>query len=101
MDHNHVGSSADFARPIVSADAAPPPRRHTEDLRRCRQLSVHAGHAMRAQHDPQLLQKVAVVVDARLVDADRGADPVGLELVRRFLIRVPEGGWGEMPRYRA
>jgi hypothetical protein len=56
---------------------------------------------MRAQHDPQLLQNVAVVVDARLVDADRGADPVGLELVRRFLIRIPGGGWGEMPRYRA
>src|ERR1700738_5325696 len=56
-------------------------RRHTEDLRRRRHLIVHAGHAMRAQHHPHLLQHVAVVVDARLIDPDRSGDPGGLELV--------------------
>jgi hypothetical protein len=38
---------------------------------------------MRAQHHPHLLQHVAVVVDARLVDPDRGGDAGGLEVVER------------------
>src|SRR5215472_956744 len=36
-----------------------------------------------AQHHPHLLQRVAVVVDARLINPDRGGDPGGLELVER------------------
>ena len=36
---------------------------------------------MGAQHHPHLLQHVAVVVDARLVDPDSGGDTGGLELV--------------------
>jgi len=32
---------------------------------------------------PEVLQHVAVVVDARLVDPDRGGDAGGLELVER------------------
>ena len=58
-------------------------RRHAEHLRRRRYIVVHARHPVRAQHHAHLLQHVAIVVDARLVEADRGIDPLRLEHVQR------------------
>ena len=57
-------------------------------MKRLQRLIVHAGHAMRAQHHPHLLQHVAVVVDARLIDPDRSGDPGGLELVEGGDLRL-------------
>ena len=59
-------------------------RRHAQHLRHGRHVVLdHAGHAMGAQHQLQLLQHVAVVVDAGLVEPDRGVDALLLEEVQR------------------
>ena len=58
--------------------------RHAQHLRHGRHVGLdHAGHAMGAQHQLHLLQHVAVVVDAGLVEADRGVDALLLEVVQR------------------
>ena len=56
-------------------------RRHAEHLRHGRHAIVHAGLAMGAQHHAHFLQHVAVVVDAGLVETNRGVDPLRLEPV--------------------
>jgi hypothetical protein len=66
---------------VIRSGLGAPGCRHAEDLRRRWRLVAHAGDAMGTQHHAHLLQYVAVIIDARLVDPDRGGDPGRLELV--------------------
>jgi hypothetical protein len=73
-----VPDGAGVARGLGAAVA-----RHAKHLRHRGYLVIHAGHAVRAQHHAHLLQHVAVVVDAGLVEADRRGDALGLEMIER------------------
>jgi hypothetical protein len=57
--------------------------RHAEDLRAGRHVVVHAGDAVDPEGEPHLLEHVAVVVDAGLVEAEPHPDPRLEESVHR------------------
>src|SRR5260370_14914771 len=58
--------------------------RHAQNLTNARDIVlIHSRYAMGAQHHAHLLEHVTVVVDAGLVEADRGIDAALLEEVQR------------------
>ena len=83
---DQVGGAADSELP----DALPEGRRggavgrrHAEDLSAGRHVVVHTGNAVEPEREPHLLEHVAVVVDARLVETEPHADPRLQESVHR------------------
>ena len=83
---HEVGRLAGREAPDPVAEAGgggPTRRRHLEDLSRGGHPVVHAGHAVQPEHEPHLLEHVAVVVDARLVEPEADPHPAGLEPVQR------------------
>src|SRR5476649_728183 len=87
VDQHHVGALADLQGPqalAIGRGARAAHRGHAQHLRHGRHVLLdHARHAMGAQHELQLLQHVAVVVDAGLVEADRGVDALLLKVIER------------------
>ncbi len=87
VDQDEVGALADLDRAeavAVGGGAGAADGRHPQHLRHARHVGlVHAGHPVGAQHEAHLLEHVAVVVDAGLVEADRRVDALRLEPVER------------------
>src|ERR1700719_3497909 len=87
IDKDEIGSLANRQ----AADPAAKGRRHrapggcpAQDLADAWDIRlVHSRQAMRPQYHPHFLQHVAIVVDAGLVEADRGIDAALLEEIER------------------
>src|SRR5260370_40273258 len=87
IDKDEIGGPADSQ----ASDPAAKGRRHraasgchTQNLADARNIRlVHSRYAMGAQHHAHLLEHVTVVVDAGLVEADRGIDAALLEEIER------------------